>query len=179
MPPSAATIVQPSHAPIDFSALFREEAPFVGRTLRYLGVAEAQVPDACQEVFLVVHQKLATFVGGPIRAWIRQICVHVAQNQRRSIRRRREDTVDEPPEGVAEACQQETVEQRQLRDRLLALLDQLPAQQRAVFVLFELEELTMAETAIAVGCPLQTAYSRLHSARAGIRSAFASVGGEP
>ena len=34
-----------------------------------------------------------------------------------------------------------------------------------MFVLFELEELSMKEVAEACGCPLQTAYSRLHAAR--------------
>jgi RNA polymerase sigma-70 factor (ECF subfamily) len=46
------------------------------------------------------------------------------------------------------------------------VLDRLDEAQRAVFVLYEIEELSMAEIAEAVGCPLQTAYSRLHAARA-------------
>jgi RNA polymerase sigma-70 factor (ECF subfamily) len=53
-----------------------------------------------------------------------------------------------------------------MRDRLLVLLDALTEDQRAVFVLYEIEQLTMNEIASAVGCPLQTAYSRLHAARA-------------
>jgi RNA polymerase sigma-70 factor (ECF subfamily) len=39
--------------------------------------------------------------------------------------------------------------------------------------LYELEELTMAEVAEALGCPLTTAYSRLHAARKSVRAAFA------
>jgi RNA polymerase sigma-70 factor (ECF subfamily) len=49
-----------------------------------------------------------------------------------------------------------------LLDRALAELDE---DKRAVFVLYEIEQLTMAEVAEAIGCPLQTAYSRLHAAR--------------
>ena len=57
------------------------------------------------------------------------------------------------------------------RSVLDAILDELDESKRAVFVLYELEELPMAEVAAAVGCPLQTAYSRLHSARATVESA--------
>ena len=44
---------------------------------------------------------------------------------------------------------------------------------RAVFVLYELEELPMAEVAEIVGCPVQTAYSRLHAVRAVVEAAAA------
>ncbi len=152
-------------AELSFEQVFRAEAPQVGRTLRYLGVREAEVEDACQEVFVVVHRRLAQFEGGSLRAWVRQICVHVASNYRRSKRRHPEDAVAEPPEVAAPAEQQEAVERQQQRRQLLALLDQLPAEQREVFVLFEIEQMTMPNTATTVGCPLQTAYSRLYAAR--------------
>ena len=51
------------------------------------------------------------------------------------------------------------------RQLLASLLDVLDSDKRAVFVLYEIEELSMKEVAEAVGCPLQTAYSRLHAAR--------------
>jgi RNA polymerase sigma factor (sigma-70 family) len=58
------------------------------------------------------------------------------------------------------------VEERvSLRSRLLVLLDGLPDDQRSVFVLYEIEQLSMAEVASALSCPVQTAYSRLHAAR--------------
>lgn len=50
--------------------------------------------------------------------------------------------------------------------RVLArLLGHLDDDKRAVFVAYELMDLSMQEIAEAVGCPLQTAYSRLHAAR--------------
>lgn len=148
----------------EFERVFGEEAAYVGRTLRYLGVHDAHVEDLTQEVFLVVHRRLAEFAGGSMRAWVRQICVHTANNYRRSARRRPEDAVAEPDSVIA-APQHEDAENAQVRSRLLAALEALPEDQRAVFVLFEIEGLTMNETAEAAGCPLQTAYSRLYSAR--------------
>jgi RNA polymerase sigma-70 factor (ECF subfamily) len=50
-----------------------------------------------------------------------------------------------------------------------ALLAKLDDEKRTIFVLYELEGLTMAEVAGAVGCPLQTAYSRLHAARRAVK----------
>lgn len=159
-----------------FEDVFRAEMGNVGRTLRYLGVREALLDDACQEVFLVVHRRLSDFKTGSFRGWIRQICVNVARNQRRTTRRRREDVVEETPEVAAAATQDGDLEQCQLRERLLALLAELPEPQRVVFVLYELEELAMSEVAVAASCPLQTAYSRLHAARAAIKAQIAKEG---
>src|SRR5262245_35284280 len=48
------------------------------------------------------------------------------------------------------------------------LLQQLPEEQREVFVLYEVEDMSMPEIARALDCPLQTAYARLYAARARI-----------
>jgi RNA polymerase sigma-70 factor (ECF subfamily) len=158
--------------PPTFERIFRDEAAYVGRTLRYLGVRDPHLEDACQEVFVVVHRQLGQVRGYSARAWVRQICVLVANNHRRSLRRRREDAVAEPPEVVAPAPQQGEVERSQALRRLHDALDALGDDQRSVFVLYEIEQLTMAEIAEAVGCPLQTAYSRLYAARAKVQAAM-------
>lgn len=50
-------------------------------------------------------------------------------------------------------------------DRLDRLLSKLDEDKRAVFILFEIEDMSMQEVAQAVGCPVQTAYARLYAAR--------------
>lgn len=167
-PPAAGR----SEAPPTFEQIFQDEAVFVGRTLRYLGVHERHLEDACQEVFVVVHRRLDQMQGGSVRAWVRQICVRVASNHRRSLRRRPEDAVAEPPEVAVPAPQHGEAEQRQARQRLLRALDTLPEDQREVFVLYEIEQLIMPEIAEAVGCALQTAYSRLYAARTKVQAAM-------
>jgi RNA polymerase sigma-70 factor (ECF subfamily) len=157
---------------LSFDTIFREEAPYVGRTLRYLGVREPNLEDACQEAFLVVHRRLHDFQGGSVRGWLRQICIHTAQNHRRSLGRRREELSGEAPALSSGPEQHADLERRRLRERLLSVLDRLPDEHRETFVLFEIEKLTMAETAAALGCPVQTAYSRLHAARAKIQAAI-------
>ena len=157
-----------------FEQIFAQYAPYAGRTLRFLGVDEANVEDVCQEVFIVVHRRMRELrETSSVRAWVRQICVYLAHNERRRVRRRRENPSIEHVEIATPAQQQGTSELREMRDRLLVLLERLAEDQRAVFVLYEIEQLTMAEVASAVGCPLQTAYSRLHSARARIAESIA------
>jgi len=146
--------------------VFRREAPFVWRALRRLGVREADIEDVCQEVFVVVHRKLADFEGrSSLRTWIYGICARTASDYRRSARVRREIVTDAPPDAPADARQLEALALREARAKLDRILDQLDDDKRAVFVLYEIEELTMNEVAEALSCPLQTAYSRLHAAR--------------
>lgn len=146
--------------------IFREYAPFVWRGLRRLGVPECDVEDVCQEVFVVVHRKLGDFEGrSSLRTWIYGICARTASDYRRSGRVRREVVTDAPPDAPQEGGQHDAVAMRQARATLDRILDELDDDKRSVFVLFEIEELTMAEVAEALGCPLQTAYSRLHAAR--------------
>jgi len=168
-PPAAA---QTAAAPPTFDQIFHDEAAYVGRTLRYLGVREAHLEDTCQDVFVVVHRQLGQLHGGSVRPWVRQICVRVASNHRRALRRRPEDGVAEPPEVAVPATQHGEAEERQARQRLLSALDALSEEQRNVFVLYEIERLTMPEIAEATGCPLQTAYSRLHAARTKVQTAM-------
>ena len=168
-PPAAG---QAAASPPTFEQIFHEEAAYVGRTLRYLGVREAHLEDVCQEVFVVVHRQLGQLHGGSVRAWVRQICVRVASNHRRGLQRRPEDTVAEPPEVAVSATQHGEAERRQARRRLLGALDALSKEQRDVFVLYEIEQLTMPEIAEALGCAVQTAYSRLYAARAKVQTAM-------
>jgi RNA polymerase sigma-70 factor (ECF subfamily) len=148
-----------------FRQIFDEHAAGVGRTLRYLGVPEADLWDAAQDVFVVVDRRYLEFEGrSRLGTWIRQICVRVALAHRRRQRRRREDVVAQPPEASVEADQQADMERREQRELLTRLLDTLDDDHRAIIVLHEIERLPMREVAEVVGCPLQTAYSRRNAA---------------
>ncbi len=151
---------------LDPTTLFREHAPYVWRALRRLGVHEGDVEDVCQEVFLVVLRRQGDFEGrSSVRTWIYGIAVRVASDYRRSARVRREVLTDEVPEERQSAPQHDALALRESAAALDRLLDQLDEAKRAVFVLYEIEQLTLAQVAEAVGCPVQTAYSRLVAAR--------------
>src|SRR2546430_13432185 len=84
--------------------IFEQHAAFVWRTLRNLGVASADLEDATQEVFVVVHGRLATYKErDKMRSWLYAICIRVSQRQRRRYARRRE-RLDVPQPELAAAA---------------------------------------------------------------------------
>lgn len=158
----------------DIAAIFRDYGPFVHTILRSLGVRPSDVDDAFQEVFVVIHQKRATYEQrGTLRSWVYGICVRVAFRFRRRACVTREIVTEEVPEAVDPMTPAEHLGAQQAREILCAILDELDDDKRAVFVLFELEGLPMHEVAASVQCPLQTAYSRLRAAREAVDAAVA------
>ncbi len=167
----AAAPVQVSGAP-DIRAIFRDYGPFVHTMLRSLGVRAADVDDAFQEVFVVIHRRLPTYESrGTLRSWVYGVCVRVASHFRRRASSAREVITDEVPEAIEPLTPAEHFGEQQARQILGAILDELDDEKRAVFVLFELEGLPMQEVADSVKCPLQTAYSRLRAAREAVDAA--------
>ncbi|HEY8944442.1 MAG TPA: sigma-70 family RNA polymerase sigma factor [Polyangiaceae bacterium] len=162
-----------------FADVFREHTRYLWRALLGLGVRPADVDDACQEVLLVVHRRLPEFDGRSLRSWLYAICLRVASDYRRSARVRHEVAVPEIPDSALPPGQHDSAESRELWGRLLSALDELDEQRRGAFVLYEIEELTLREVAEALKCPLQTAYSRLQSARDHVRVRFESARGAP
>jgi RNA polymerase sigma-70 factor (ECF subfamily) len=147
--------------------LFHAHGPFAWRVLRRLGVREADVDDACQEVFVTVHRRLPEYeprAASP-RAWLYAICVRVAADHRKRAHVRREVSSEPLPELAIAPSQEDALALREAREVLDGLLDGLDDDKRAVFVLHEVEQLAMKEVAVVLGCPLQTAYSRLHAAQ--------------
>jgi RNA polymerase sigma-70 factor, ECF subfamily len=159
---------------LDFEAVVAEHGPYLWRVLRRLGVHTADVEDVWQDTFIVVHRKLEGFEGrSSLRTWLSSIAVRVASDYRGRAHRRREQATDELPEhpfDAASSAHDELIdrERRALLDRLIA---ELKPDQREVLVLYEFGELPMQEVAEALGCALQTAYSRLHAARKALEAA--------
>jgi RNA polymerase sigma-70 factor (ECF subfamily) len=156
-----------------FEAIFTEHAPLVWRALRRLGVAEADVEDVCQQVFITIDRRLGSFEGrSALGTWIYGICVRTAAADRRRRKRRREELVAAAPEVATEPPQIAELERRHALALLDEVLEALDEEKRAVFVLYEIEELSMKEVAVAVECPVQTAYARLYAARAQFEAAL-------
>jgi RNA polymerase sigma-70 factor (ECF subfamily) len=159
--------------PFCFRHVFEQYGRYVWRALRRLGIAEADVPDIAQDVFMILREKLAS-VHSPeaLRPFIYGIALRRASDYRRSARVRRETLAYTPPEPSVDAPQEEELQKEHALAMLRSALDELDEDKRAVFVLYELEELNMREVVAVVGCPMQTAYSRLHAARRTVTAAF-------
>lgn len=170
VPPDArsrgAAVREPMSAPVDFDALYDAQFDFVSRTLFRLGVASSQLDDAAQDVFIVVHRRLSEFRGdASVRTWLFQIARRVAHDHRRTVKRKGgAEPLDEAHADDA-VSPHESVERRQSLVVLQRILERLDDDQRAVFVLAELEQMTAPEIASAVGANVNTVYSRLRLAR--------------
>jgi RNA polymerase sigma-70 factor (ECF subfamily) len=138
-----------------------------------LGVPDHAAEDAVQDVFLVVHRRLADFRGeSTLRTWVYGIAVRVARNYRRGLRRRdvRTESSERPSqmERIAESidCAPDALLARSEAARVLSrVLDELDDDLREVFVLAELEEMTAVEIAAILGTNSNTVSSRLRMAR--------------
>lgn len=159
-------------APLDFDAVVAEHGPYLWRVLRRLGVRPSDVEDVWQETFIVVHRKLDAFEGrSQLRTWLSAIAVRVASDYRNRAHRRREQATEEVPDGGTAASQHDDLVEQERRALLDRLIGELKPEQREVIVLYEFAELPMQEVAEALGCPLQTAYSRLHAGRRALEQA--------
>lgn len=146
--------------------LFDGYAPFIWRTLKYQGVAERDLDDVTQEVFLIVFRKLPDFEPyASMRTWIYGICVRVASDYRKRARHRHEVLVSEAPESTTEATPSSEAERVAAKRQLTEMIQRLDEDKRAVLVLHEIENIPMNEVALIVDCPVKTAYSRLAAAR--------------
>ena len=160
---------------VNFAALYRDRFAFVWRNLRRLGVPEVALRDAAQDVIIVVHRRLAEFTGsGSVEAWLYSILRRVAADHRR--RARRKDLTDvEQPETVIddhEPGPEGRAARSQAVQLLLQLLGELDEDKRDMLVLVDLEGLSVPEAAEAVNCNLNTAYSRLRTARQSMQLGF-------
>jgi RNA polymerase sigma-70 factor (ECF subfamily) len=156
-----------------FEATYAELFPFVWRCLRALGVSEATLDDAAQEVFIVVHRRLPDFRGASsLRTWVYGIVKNVASNQRRAHGRKGHgEQLDErlPSSEQSPLEKAQDAEAAAFVRRFIGALD---AKKRDVFLLALMEEMTMPEVAAALSIPLNTAYTRLRLVRADFERAL-------
>lgn len=163
MPTSAATTA-PTEREV-LSVIYREHFAFVWRSLRRLGAPEHALEDATQDVFLVAARRLDEFEGrSSIRTWLFGIAMRVVRTQRRTTWRHQRK-VDALAAESPEPPGADPMAQRDAQRLLHALLEQLDDDKRAVYVLAELEGMTVVEIAEGLGANVNTIYTRLRAAR--------------
>jgi RNA polymerase sigma-70 factor, ECF subfamily len=156
--------------------IYHEHFHFVWRNARRLGAPEASLDDVVQEVFIVVHRRLADFDGRvKLRAWIFGILVRVVQVQRRTFQRKTARCVPFPQDGMiaSEPTPSELAERSERIEVLDMLLGQLDPDKAMLIVLSELEEWTLREIAELTGSNTNTVYSRLCAAKREFDKAYA------
>lgn len=160
-----------------FESIYRQYFDFVWSSVRRLGVNPAATDDIVQEVFIVIHSRLHTLEDPKaLRSWIYGIVRRTVSNYHRS-RRVKEAS------GAAFAVESsmlplprtpsDLAEQNDKVKLLFSLLEELDEPKREVFMMAELDELTVPEIAEILEIPLNTAYSRLRTAREAFERALA------
>jgi RNA polymerase sigma-70 factor, ECF subfamily len=153
------------------AALYRQNFQFVWRYLRRLGVATRSLDDAVQDVFLVAHNKLGEFEHrSSYRGWLFGIATRVAYEHRRRDQRL---TFDEQALAHATIDGEHSMHLRRQVLLLDELLSSLNDEQRAVFVMSEVEGFSAPEIAEALDVKLNTVYSRLRLGRSRFERALA------
>jgi RNA polymerase sigma-70 factor, ECF subfamily len=181
-PPSARPAA--TDAPLEFTAVYDQHFAFVWRSLRRLGVPDRLLDDAAQDVFIVVHRRLDGFEGrSTVKSWLFGIARRVAHDHRRRVgRKERTDLLPESvtdPDATTPAHDAERAQAVRVLHEILAALDD---DKREVFVLAELEQMTVPEIADAIDANVNTVYSRLRAARQAFERQVArrlARGGQP
>jgi RNA polymerase sigma-70 factor (ECF subfamily) len=159
-----------------FRHVFENEFDYVWLSLRRLGVADRDLEDVAQNVFLKVYRRLDDYDGSrPARPWLFAFAVRCASDWRRLARHR----VEVMGERAEPAASDPAADERMARDEDLALLlralDHLDIHRRAVLILHELDEVPVKEIAASLHIPLFTVYSRLRVARAELTAALKRI----
>jgi RNA polymerase sigma-70 factor, ECF subfamily len=176
-PDAAAMLAEVGHAagflsrPVPpFHVIYKQYFDFVWSSARHLGAPIDAVDDLVQDVFIVIHGRLATLQNPEaLRSWIYGIVRRTVSDHRRSRRNRDAagarlgaelKSVPSAPASPLELVERSA--ELKLLDRILAELDE---PKREIFVMVEVLEMTVPEVVQALEIPLNTAYSRLRLAR--------------
>jgi RNA polymerase sigma-70 factor, ECF subfamily len=191
---------QAAEAELIAQALKGDGEAFSNLVKPYLGLFSAGIhrilqdpvdtQDALQEALLSIHTELHRFLGkSKFSTWAYRICLNEALMLRRSRIRRREDTLEDfmprfseeghvmGREGLLESSREpsalERVEEEQVRERVQEGLTRLSDEQRAVFVMRDIEGMDTEEVAKVLGISRGLVRQRLHRARLGLRGVLA------
>jgi len=136
-----------------------------------------EVDDLVHDTFLAAHSAAPRFRGGStVKTWLLGIASNVVRHSLRS-RGRRLALADAITRLTQEpvAPPDATLQASELRSAVAEAIASLPHDLRVVFVLCDLEELSGAEVAAAVGIPEGSVYRRRHEARRALRERLGSV----
>jgi RNA polymerase sigma-70 factor (ECF subfamily) len=162
-----------------FNELTRRYTNIVYRILYKILRHEEDTQDALQDTFVSAYRALPRFrQDARFSTWIYRIATNAALMKARA-RRTNLVSLDHPTdESEAKAAWElpdfsatpdEEILTDETRRVMEAAIQALPPEQRAAFVLHDIEDLSSAETAEAMGITVSAVNSRLHRARVQLR----------
>ncbi|HET7538673.1 MAG TPA: sigma-70 family RNA polymerase sigma factor [Polyangiaceae bacterium] len=168
-----------------FTNTYLRERRFLLNLVRRLGVPQADLEDAVQDVFLVLHTRFRQIERGPgLRFWLTAVAIRICQRRRRSSARRRIVRTPESARALEELVDtrqrppDESSAENEQRRLLAAAVAQLDDNKQQVFILAELEQRTGKEIAALTRVSRNTVASRLRIARCRVMYALRDRGFE-
>jgi len=165
-----------------FETTYKAEFDWVLRTVMRLGVRERDVEDLVHDVFIAFYRTMDGFdVDRPLRPWLFGVAFRVVSDYRRraSFQREQPDAQGADLRTSHAPSPHDSLERNERRRLVLLALEELPLDQRAVFIGVELDETPVPELASALQIPLNTCYSRLRLARARFAAAIERLADRP
>ena len=157
-----------------FETTFRERYPLVCRLVRGFGVSAPQVEDAAQEVFIVLYRRRDEFAaGGRVpTSLVYGVARRVSANYRRKEQRRKDGTaLDDCRLAAVGSDAEERLELEARAAVVRRALDHLDESKRCVFVMVEVEGMSVKDFAAEFGINVNTAHARLRAARREVEKA--------
>ncbi len=175
------------HDATAFEALMRRHNGRLFRVARAILGNDAEAEDALQEAYVDVFRHISGFQGrARLTTWLTRIVINQSLMRLRKQQRTpvvvpmtstRAGGEGRPLERDVADDRSETAHAATLRGEIRRSLerriDELPVSFRTVFVMREVDEMTVEETAEALGIPAATVRTRLFRARALLREALA------
>ena len=163
--PTSATSAAPlnrEHA----AQLFAIHGDYVWNSLRRIGVRNEDLEDLTHDTFVAVFRHWSSYdVARPLKPWLFGFALRIASDHRRRAHHRFEvsDTGLEPRDDAPDAIGVLLQKEREALAR--SALSSIELSRRAVFILHELDGVTIPEVAAGLQIPVATAYSRLRLSR--------------
>ncbi len=160
-----------------FNKLVLAHQDAVFRQAYWIMGEEEAAEDATQEAFLRAFQHMHAFNGGSFLPWILRITTNYCYDQlrRQKIRQTiplqiiyKDDVELDEPSFLKDqnASVEETIEQSEMRTRIIQSIKCLSPQYRNAIILVDLQDMDYEEAALTLGIPIGTFKSRLSRARA-------------
>jgi RNA polymerase sigma-70 factor, ECF subfamily len=158
-----------------FELIVRRHNQRLFRAARSVVRDDAEAEDVMQEAYVRAFVNLDQFAGeARFSTWLTKIVIYEALGRLRRAKRQEElpesmDTTDSPERAAYE---------RELQSAIRSAVDALPSLYRTVFVLREVDDMSVAETAVCLGITEETVKTRCHRARALLRGRLERAIGE-
>jgi RNA polymerase sigma-70 factor, ECF subfamily len=153
--------------------LIADHFPAVWKYLRRVGIPAHLAEDASQEVFLVAARRVDDIKGehAAERSFLLGTAYRVGRELlRKAHRESPEEDVDAGP--GSERNPEEQLDEKQACEVVYRVLAELEEDVRPIFVLYEMDGLTMIEISKLLGLPIGTVGSRLRRAREDFKARF-------